>query len=68
MRKRNRKGQYISWWIKRAITACPCFICGSRHHVQVDHIIPLSRGGTSDIENLQPLCRYHNGAKGNRAV
>ena len=32
----------------------------------IDHIVPLSRGGTDDLENLRFLCRPHNSAKGDR--
>lgn len=32
----------------------------------IDHIVPLSRGGTDDLENLRFLCRSHNSAKGDR--
>lgn len=31
-----------------------------------DHVIPHSRGGQTDIENAQVLCRHHNQAKGNQ--
>ena len=31
-----------------------------------DHVIPHSKGGQTDIENAQLLCRYHNQAKGNQ--
>jgi 5-methylcytosine-specific restriction endonuclease McrA len=32
----------------------------------VDHIIPRSRGGTDDLDNLQTLCTKCNSIKGNR--
>lgn len=35
-------------------------VCGSRHQVQIDHIIPKALGGTDNPENLRPLCRQHN--------
>ena len=43
-----------------------CQHCGTTEHITVDHIIPLARGGTNDLENLQLLCKFCNGRKGNR--
>jgi hypothetical protein len=37
--------------------------CKAAEHLTVDHIKPLSRGGTDEIENLQFLCRSHNSIK-----
>ena len=34
--------------------------CESRHAVQIDHVIPVARGGTNDPSNLRLLCRQHN--------
>jgi 5-methylcytosine-specific restriction endonuclease McrA len=31
--------------------------------VEVDHIVPVAKGGTNDIENLQTLCRNCNQGK-----
>ncbi len=36
-----------------------CQSCGKTHaeaNLNVDHIIPLARGGKNDISNLQTLC------------
>lgn len=45
-----------------------CQHCGSRKYLSVDHIIPESRGGTLEIENLQTLCRKCNSSKGARLI
>lgn len=42
-----------------------CVICEATP-VEVDHIVALSKGGTNHIDNLQPLCKPCNSAKGNR--
>lgn len=36
------------------------------HIFEVDHIIPLARGGTDHIDNLQLLCAHCNRTKGDR--
>lgn len=55
---RNNKGQYV----------CAC--CGrtdsSRIIFQVDHIKPMAKGGLTRPNNLQILCRYCNGLKGDK--
>lgn len=33
-----------------------CQHCGSTHRLQVDHVIPISQGGTHQQSNLQVLC------------
>lgn len=43
-----------------------CNKCGTLDNLQVDHIIPLSRGGTDDHDNLQFLCRRCNLSKRDR--
>ena len=34
--------------------------CGSRHNLQLDHIVPFAVGGGHDAENLHLTCSRHN--------
>jgi 5-methylcytosine-specific restriction endonuclease McrA len=40
-----------------------CFSCGAKTELSLDHIIPLKRGGTHGIGNLQILCISCNCSK-----
>lgn len=33
-----------------------CKICGRKPSVEVDHIMPISKGGTDERDNLQGVC------------
>jgi HNH endonuclease len=35
-------------------------VCGSTARVQLDHIVPIARGGTSTVSNLRVVCAIHN--------
>lgn len=41
-----------------------CVMCGGDENLEIDHVIPRSRGGTNKVDNLQWLCRPCNAAKG----
>jgi len=43
-----------------------CVRCGGASDLQFDHLIPLSRGGGDQAENIQLLCRSCNLAKSDR--
>ena len=45
----------------------PCRYCGrtlDMNNLVLDHIIPISKGGSSNLDNLQIICRTSNGIKG----
>jgi hypothetical protein len=47
-----------------------CLECGATNNnkmLEADHIIPVSQGGTDELDNLQTLCIDCNRGKSNRA-
>ena len=40
-----------------------CRKCGSRHNLEIDHIIPIAKGGKTTFDNLQTLCKRCNEEK-----
>lgn len=54
------------WEEKLRVHCYQCFACGSTERLTRDHIIPVTKGGTNDIANIQPLCLSCNARKGNR--
>ena len=46
-----------------------CQYCGkTRTRIEVDHVVPKSRGGGYRVDNLVAACRSCNSRKGNRSV
>lgn len=43
-----------------------CLYCGSNKRLTVDHIIPKSKGGSNQWENLATCCHRCNSLKGNK--
>jgi len=54
------------WAEKLSRLGHACANCGTKEAVQQDHIIPISKGGLHHIDNVQPLCKSCNAAKGDR--
>lgn len=45
-----------------------CCWCGSEENIEYDHIFPVSRGGKTEEENLQLLCKKCNSRKGDSVI
>jgi 5-methylcytosine-specific restriction endonuclease McrA len=45
-----------------------CLACGKQVSLTADHIVPVSKGGTSSIDNIQPLCQSCNSKKGRQII
>lgn len=43
-----------------------CFYCG-RIATEIDHVVPVSKGGTGERSNLVPACRRCNSRKGSKS-
>ena len=51
------------WLDKLTLFANCCAYCGEAKPLERDHKIPLSRGGSDNIENIIPACRSCNASK-----
>ncbi|RKD32105.1 HNH endonuclease [Thermohalobacter berrensis] len=63
MKPRNRDKLYIYNRDNKE-----CFFCGKKlkfKQITLDHLLPLSKGGTNDIFNLVTSCKKCNKIKGN---
>lgn len=43
-----------------------CIYCGSKENITIEHLLPVSRGGTNDASNLAPACLGCNSSKRNK--
>lgn len=70
VREANAEGSHAveEWEEVLAAADDKCLVCGTDENITKDHIVPLSRGGTDYIENIQPLCHSCNASKGNRYI
>lgn len=73
MKQRRREFAYArADLVLRMLDSGVAYVCAHEgchvaEKLTVDHILPISRGGTDDLSNLQFMCASHNSAKGNRA-
>lgn len=69
LRKRHYEREPIPRWMRRRVYSrdgqrCQNPWCRSTEDLTVDHIVPVVRGGRSEVDNLQTLCRRCNSRKG----
>ena len=69
-RKRGNGGSFTlkEWECLCAQYGYVCLCCGGRCDLQIDHIVPVSKNGSSNIDNIQPLCANCNVAKSNKTI
>jgi 5-methylcytosine-specific restriction endonuclease McrA len=51
----------------KRIYSSQCFYCGNSGG-EMDHVLPLSRGGLHSVGNLVPACRSCNASKGAKTI
>ena len=71
LRKKSIEGCHSieEWNTLKESNGCRCNNCNRQEpevKLTVDHIVPISRGGTDYIDNIQPLCRSCNSKKHNK--
>lgn len=54
---------FVDW-----LTEQPCAYCAAAGPSEIDHVVPVSRGGDHDEMNLVPACRRCNASKGSRLL
>lgn len=72
-RRARKKGAEGSHTIQEWLNLCVkynnrCLRCKKERVLTRDHIVPLIKGGTNFITNIQPLCRSCNASKGTKTI
>ncbi|MDL2269302.1 HNH endonuclease [Desulfosarcina sp. OttesenSCG-928-A07] len=64
-RQKARDLRKTEWW-KRRCAKGECYYCGKKipaSELTMDHIVPMSRGGTTTKGNVVPACKMCNTQK-----
>jgi 5-methylcytosine-specific restriction endonuclease McrA len=67
-RERDAEGEFTAseWSALKEKYENRCALCGSEEKLTIDHIVPLAKGGSNYISNIQPLCGRCNRTKGTK--
>lgn len=72
--KAKKRSRYISSSVRVDVLKRDnyrCVFCGAtaqETQLQIDHIIPFSKGGNNELSNLQTLCVKCNRGKSDRSI
>ena len=68
LKKENRRASGSitadQWNVICFLFGSRCAYCGQLRHLTMDHVIPVSKGGSSDFGNIVPACQPCNSSKG----
>lgn len=56
------------WGVLLESTGWRCAWCASDQNIQVEHLVPISRGGGNTADNVAPFCSFCNFSKGNKTA
>ena len=67
-RRATEKAGYVTPGFLEWLVDQPCAYCGAEDRIEVDHVVPIARGGDHDEMNLVPACRSCNASKGKKLM
>lgn len=69
-RKQRQGGAYSAkeWRDLCAKYGHVCLCCGKAERLTPDHVVPIAKGGSNDISNIQPLCLPCNLRKATKII